>query len=38
MISCFGKTFNSQGTYRSPFKFVFEQPKDIITANWRNTY
>ena len=38
MISYFGKNFNlynfnSQGTYRSPFKFDFEQLKDIITAN-----
>ena len=40
MISCFGKTchnFDSQGTYKSSFEFDFEQLKDVIIANWRNT-
>ena len=32
------QNFDSQGTYRSPLKFDFEQLKDIITANWRNNY
>ena len=41
MISYFVETchnFDSQDGYRSPFKFDFEQLKDIITASWRNTY
>ena len=29
--------FDSEGTYRSPFKFDFEQLKDILTGNWRNS-
>ena len=39
MISYFEKlchNFYLEGTYRSPFKFDFEQLKEI-TANWRNT-
>ena len=30
--------FDSHGTYTIPFKFNFEQLKDNITVDWRNTY
>ena len=37
MVSFFGKTchnFDWQGIYKRPFKFDFEQLKDVIIANW----